>query len=96
MTSSEDTLLREAARERERFRGSNGGPWYTRFIASVGVPSAIALFLVWFLSSQVMTAIQEHADASDVLLRELLSVSRQICLNTSDDSISRAACITLR
>lgn len=74
----------------------NGGPWYTKFIASVGVPSAIALFLVWFLSSQVMTAIEEHSNSSDVLLRQLLSVSRQICLNTSGDAISRAACITPR
>jgi hypothetical protein len=76
--------------------GSNGGPWYTKFVASVGVPSAIALFLVWFLSSQVMSAIQEHADSSDVLLRELLSVSRQICLNTAEDAVSRAACLTPR
>jgi hypothetical protein len=74
--------------------GGNGSPWYTKFIAQVGVPSAIALFLVWFLSSQVMTAIQEHALSSDELLEQLLDVSRQICLNTSADSSARSSCVS--
>ena len=74
--------------------GGNGSPWYTKFIAQVGVPSAIALFLVWFLSSQVMTAIQEHALSSDELLQQLLSVSRQICLNTATDPSGRSGCVS--
>jgi hypothetical protein len=76
--------------------GTNGGPWYTKFIAQVGVPSAIALFLVYFLSSQVMIAIEEHASASDRLMQELLSVSRQICLNTSTTDVARSGCIGTR
>ena len=74
----------------------NGGPWYTKFIAQVGVPSAIALFLVYFLSSQVMIAIEEHASASDRLMQELLSVSRQICLNTATTDSARSGCIGSR
>jgi hypothetical protein len=72
------------------------GNGLSKFVATVGVPSAIALFLVYFLSAQVMTAIETHADSSDVLLRQILDVSRQICLNTSSDAPSRAACLTLR
>ena len=76
--------------------GANGGPGYTKFIAQVGIPSAIALYLVYFLSSQVMIAIEEHASSSDQLLQELLSVSRQICLNTASTDSARSGCIGAR
>ena len=74
----------------------NGAPWITKFIAQIGIPSAIALYLVYFLSSQVMIAIEDHASSSDKLLQELLAVSRQICLNTATTDAARSGCIGAR
>jgi len=43
---------------------NSNGPWYTRFIAQVGIPSAIALYLVYFLTSQLLGAVETHAQES--------------------------------
>ncbi len=46
---------------------SNGTPWYIKFIYQVGVPSAIALYLVWLLGNSLtastrdtQTMVQQH------------------------------------
>jgi hypothetical protein len=86
---------------------NSNGPWYTRFIAQVGIPSAIALYLVYFLTSQLLGAVETHAQesrtsiaqhsaSSDELLRQILSVSRQICLNTAETDSARSGCLRLR
>ena len=73
--------------------GFNGAmPLWMKFVSAVGVPSAIAIYLVWLLASQVLGAIQVHADRSETNLRELLPVLRQICINTSATDSDRAAC----
>ena len=71
---------------------ANGTPWIVKAVSAVGVPSAIAIYLVWLLSTQVLTAIQTHADRSEAELRELLPVLRQICINTSQTPVDRVAC----
>jgi hypothetical protein len=73
--------------------GSIGVSGLARLVAQVGVPSSIALFLVWFLSAQVMSAIDDHAATSDELLQQLISISRQICLNTAENPVARSGCI---
>ena len=85
---------------------NNNGP-YTRFISRVGVPSAIALWLIYFLTSQLLGAVQSHAlesrqliqahsVSSDSLLQQILLVSRQICLNTAETDSDRSGCLVGR
>lgn len=69
-----------------------GAPWVVKAITQVGVPSAIALYLVWLLASQVLGAIQTHDARSDAELRGLLPVLQRICINTSATDRDRAAC----
>ena len=64
-----------------------------RLVRDVGVPSIIALFLIWFLSGQVLTAIDTHSAETDVWMRQLINISRQICVNTAPDAESRAGCL---
>ena len=73
---------------------------WIRVIQQVGVPSLIALFLVWFLSNQVMAAIETHHAEMEELMQRLnvshetsLQVNRQICLNTAPDPASQSRCI---
>ena len=70
-----------------------GGPWVVKAISTIGVPSAIALYLVWLLASQVLGAIQTHDARSDAELRGLLPVLQRICINTSATDTDRAACV---
>lgn len=68
--------------------------WHARFIRDVGVPSVIALFLIWFLSSQLLSAIEQHSVDTEAWMRQLITISRQICVNTAPDAEARALCLT--
>jgi hypothetical protein len=55
----------------------NGGtPWWVRAVAFVGVPSAIALFLVWWLVGMDAVAHASHQEL-------LSSVKRQVDFNST-------------
>ena len=83
-------------------------PWYVRAVAYIGVPSAIAVFLVYFLTNLFTTmttrleAIQSHTEALGQYLKTeteqswvTLSALQRICLNTSKTDSDRLSCVSL-
>jgi len=73
--------------------GFNGAmPLWMKFVSAVGVPSAIAIYLVWFLGSAVLGAINSHADQHADETRVLTSVLQQLCANTAATPADRAGC----
>lgn len=71
---------------------SNGLPLWMKFISLVGVPSSIAIYLVWFLTTTVLGAISSHNDHHAEEMRVLTSVMQQICANTAENTTDRARC----
>ena len=67
-------------------------PEHARFIRDVGVPSVIALFLIWFLSGQLLPAVQDHTLETETWMRQLITISRQICVNTASSPDARSSC----
>jgi TctA family transporter len=62
--------------------------------AKFGVPSVIAVFLIWWLTSVVsasLTSIQstlgDHVTTSNFYLR-------QVCINTAKDETQRTSCLS--
>jgi hypothetical protein len=70
----------------------NGMPLWMKFTSLVGVPSSIALFLIYFLAATVMGAITSHNDNHAEEMRVLTSVMQQICANTASTTADRARC----
>jgi hypothetical protein len=66
----------------------NGAPMWVRALDRYGVVAAIALFLVWFLTSGLTNDItamrREH--------RDLRFYLRAICLNTASTAAQQAQC----
>jgi len=67
-------------------------PLWMKFVSAVGVPSAIAIYLVWFLGSAVLGAINSHAEQHADETRVLTSVLQQLCANTAATPADRAGC----
>jgi hypothetical protein len=84
-------------------------PWM-RFIAFIGVPAAIALFLVYRLDgrsalelAQISAELRAHATVSATAIvtfdehraetRTLITLMRQICVNTSKTDQQRRECV---
>lgn len=72
------------------------GPWWIAAIYKLGVTSAIAAFLIWWLTSQVsanLASIQQrldqHVTSTDIYLHA-------ICVNTAKTEVERASCPTPR
>ena len=74
--------------------GANGSamPLWMKFVSAVGVPSAIAIYLVWFLGTAVLGAIQGHAEQHAAETRVLTSVLQQLCANTATTAADRVGC----
>lgn len=70
----------------------NGGPWWVRAIGMVGVPSAMALWFVYWMTTGMSQAISTHEERSAERVRELTSVMRQICVNTAETPADRSGC----
>jgi hypothetical protein len=64
-----------------------------KLVRDIGVPSVIALGLVWFLSGQVLSGIEEHDEETRESLMQLIGISRQICINTATSERHRSACV---
>ena len=72
---------------------TNGNlPVWAKFVSAVGVPSAIAVYLVWFLGNAVLGAITDHNDDHAQEMRILTSIMQQVCANTADTPIERGRC----
>lgn len=72
---------------------TNGNlPVWAKFVSAVGVPSAIAVYLVWFLGNAVLGAITDHNDDHSQEMRILTSIMQQVCANTAGTPVERARC----
>ena len=67
-------------------------PLWMKFVSAVGVPSALAIYLVWFLANNVLGAITTHSQDHEREMDALMSVMQQVCVNTADTSEERAGC----
>lgn len=82
-----------------------GLPVWVQGIAWVGVPSAIACFFVWWMTSSVtvrLTAIEtflakhQQDSATDIQQTwQLIAINERVCLNTSKTNEDRVACVTM-
>lgn len=69
---------------------------YERVLMKYGLSTAIAVFLIWKMTTgisghidQIQTALNEH-------ITETAYYLRAICVNTAQDDIQRAACMMPR
>jgi hypothetical protein len=73
--------------------GLNGNaPWLVKFVASIGVPSAALIYLVYFMGQIVLGAIESHAESQAGEMKSLIAVTRQVCANTADTDAARSLC----
>ena len=73
--------------------GMNGSlPVWAKFVSAVVVPSALAVYLVWFLANAVLGAITEHNDAHAQEMRILTAIMQQVCANTAETPVERSNC----
>jgi hypothetical protein len=73
--------------------GLNGQtPWYVKALATIGVPAAIAVYLVWFTTNGVMSAIHDHANTSETGNKIIVNLLTQDCVNGSETSDEENAC----
>jgi hypothetical protein len=61
-------------------------------VRDVGVPSVIALILVWYLTGTVSTALAQHNAETMDWLHQLVMISRQICVHTAPNPDATGAC----
>ena len=61
-------------------------------VRDVGVPSVIALILVWYLTGAVSTALAQHNTETMDGLHQLVTISRQICVHTAPNPDATGAC----
>lgn len=83
-------------------------PGWIKAAATLGVPSVIALVLVWFMAARLDSRVDTIAEtlnshvgsmqsvqlAEDAREQRLLRVIRQVCFNTAQTEAQRAACQT--
>ena len=70
----------------------NGLPMWMKFVSWVGVPSSIAIYLIWFLTTTMMAAISNHNDEHAAEMRVLTAVMQQVCANTAETTSERSRC----
>lgn len=74
------------------FGSVNGGPWWARALYVYGVPSAIALFLVYQLTEGFADDLRAHAESTHTAIEELIQLTTVICVNEADDQMERNRC----
>ena len=73
--------------------GFNGSlPAWMKFVSMIGVPSAIAMYLIYFLSFAIMGSLESHEEEHAREMRALTQIIQQLCVNTADNSEDRAGC----
>ncbi len=68
--------MREPSAGRRKFDdGSDGMPWWVKAIGFVGVPAAIAMYLIWALVQNVVPAMFEMQKTMTTMASSIASVS---------------------
>ena len=96
--------------ERRVYANGNGNllsgfPWWVRAIAVIGIPGAIAGFMVYIMAMSIpsmqkeITVLgQEHIQMQRVVIdqneqnKRLYGIMQQVCANTSKDSLKERLC----
>lgn len=82
--------------------GRSGGPWWMRAIYQVGVPSAIAIYLVYNLTSTMPTKaevlalndqLKTHVSSTITDLSEIKRVLTVTCVNAAGSDEKRRQCL---
>ena len=78
------------AAEKQEEQDFNGdSPWWAKLIARYGIATAVALWLIWFITQGIGIDIRamraEH--------QSLAFYARQTCINTAQTEGQRVACI---
>lgn len=93
MTKLTDDELRLGRREGDPTL--DGMPWWVKAIGLVGVPSAIALYLIWALVNAVIpTVVQMQQMLSDHMKAQERMREEQSLTNTRTDTIIKVLRIT--
>lgn len=81
----------------------NKQPWWVNPIYKFGVPSVLAIFLVWFLTVQVRDKLENidnkldnHINVFNPIIRQndqMLVILRQICVNSATTNYERGQCL---
>jgi len=71
---------------------NNNMPLWMKFVSAVGVPSAGLLYLVWFLSTSLIGAINDHSDHHEREMDTMMVIIRQVCVNTAETTDERRGC----
>ena len=72
--------------------GTEGWPWWAKFISAIGTTSAIAVGLAYWLATSHAAALETHAHEQDHAMEVLSTIMRQVCVNTAETPEERAAC----
>lgn len=63
------------------------------YVNKFGIPGAVALFLVWWMASDVSGALKTLTITLNSHASETAFYMRQVCLNTAQTEGQRAGCI---
>lgn len=66
---------------------------FDRYLAKYGAATVIALFLVWWMASDVSGSLHSLRTMLESHVSETNFYLRAICLNTSQNEAQRASCI---
>lgn len=70
----------------------DGLPLWARVVAVVGLPGAIAIYLVYVLATALPGKLEAHAAESKADAERTLRVLQQICQNTAETPEAKASC----
>ena len=67
-------------------------PVWVKAVIQLGTPSVIALFLVWWLTGSLSTALASHEADQHNRMEDMTRVMIQICVNTAKTVEERRGC----
>ena len=73
---------------------NGGGPWWVKPLYMYGVPSVIAMFLVYEMTIGVAQDLREHARASEDGIEHLIRVFTVSCVNAAGNDVERRYCVS--
>lgn len=77
-------------------------PWYVKAISYFGVPAAIALYLVWYITTAVPTKaetmvlsdlLRTHVSSTQVDLADIKRILMVTCVNAAATDVKRRECL---
>lgn len=70
--------------------------FYERTLSKYGLATALAIFFVYWITSDVSGTMRSIKDTLDGHITETAYYLRAICINTAQDDAQRSACVVPR